>query len=132
MNVLRPAAAKAAGVAAVLALLAGAAYFLLSKWESGMHPRIEIDKSSRELVFVDASGATQRYRAALGSSPTGAKQIEGDGATPEGAYFVCVKNPRSKYHLSLGLGYPGPRDAEPVIVQVDRDGAAPFSRAAIS
>ncbi|MEO6786007.1 MAG: L,D-transpeptidase, partial [Chthoniobacteraceae bacterium] len=31
---------------------------------------------------------------------------------PEGAYFICNKNPQSKFHLSLGISYPGPADAK--------------------
>ena len=33
-------------------------------------------------------------------------------ATPEGTYFICYKNPQSLFHLSLGISYPGPSDAE--------------------
>ncbi len=36
---------------------------------------------------------------------------EGDGRTPEGTYYVCVKNPKSRFHLSLGISYPTPADA---------------------
>ena len=51
------------------------------------------------------------YPIAVGRNP-GHKEAEADLRTPEGEYIVCVKNPKSKYHLSLGLNYPNNRDAE--------------------
>lgn len=30
---------------------------------------------------------------------------------PEGEYRICVKNPQSRFFLSLGLDYPNPADA---------------------
>lgn len=47
----------------------------------------------------------------LGFEPVGHKEREGDGKTPEGEYFICVRNDRSGYHLSLGISYPGAQDA---------------------
>ena len=32
--------------------------------------------------------------------------------TPEGDYRVCLKNPTSRFHLSLGLNYPNAADAQ--------------------
>jgi murein L,D-transpeptidase YafK len=74
-------------------------------------PRIEVFKSRRELQLCDGARVIKTYRVALGTNPVPAKQREGDRATPEGRYFICNKNPRSKYHLSLGISYPGPADA---------------------
>lgn len=48
----------------------------------------------------------------LGTQPEGHKTREGDGRTPEGAYFICTKNPNSSYHKSLGLSYPNAADAK--------------------
>jgi murein L,D-transpeptidase YafK len=42
----------------------------------------------------------------------GHKLTHGDGRTPEGQYYICVKNPNSKYYLSLGLSYPNIEDAQ--------------------
>lgn len=74
-------------------------------------PRIEVFKARRELLLYDGKRLIKTYRVALGTNPVPAKEREGDRATPEGAYFICDKNPRSKYHLSLGISYPGPHDA---------------------
>lgn len=51
------------------------------------------------------------YPIGLGPCPVGDKQKRGDGRTPEGEFFVCVKNPRSKYYKSVGLSYPGKKHA---------------------
>jgi murein L,D-transpeptidase YafK len=77
---------------------------------------IVIKKSERKLYLYRAGGGRKRlakaYDIALGSSPVGHKQRQGDGATPEGDYYVTHKNPRSNFYLSLGLSYPNERDAE--------------------
>lgn len=82
------------------------------------HPRIVIRKSRRilELYGSDREGGPVRllrvHPVALGFEPEADKQREGDGATPEGRFYICVKNPRSRYYLSLGLSYPGIEDAQ--------------------
>ncbi len=38
--------------------------------------------------------------------------MRGDGRTPEGDFFVCVKNPSSKYYKGFGINYPSPKHAE--------------------
>jgi murein L,D-transpeptidase YafK len=40
------------------------------------------------------------------------KRAEGDMATPEGEFYICYKNPRSRYTRFLGLSYPNAEDAE--------------------
>ena len=75
-------------------------------------PHLLIRKSERRIDLFDGVKLVKTYRLALGFSPAGDKSIEGDGRTPEGEYYVFVKNPKSKYHLSLGLSYPGREDAE--------------------
>jgi murein L,D-transpeptidase YafK len=74
--------------------------------------RIEVFKSKRELQFFDAKTLIKTYRIALGTNPKPPKEREGDKATPEGSYYICRKNPKSQFYLSLGISYPGPRDAE--------------------
>jgi len=48
---------------------------------------------------------------ALGTDPIGQKEREGDGKTPEGIYYICTRNEKSKYYLFLGLNYPNVSDA---------------------
>ena len=76
------------------------------------NPRIVIRKSKRKVHLFDGDEHVKQYKMVLGFSPSGDKEIEGDGRTPEGDFYVFAKNPKSKFHLSLGLSYPGREDAE--------------------
>ena len=73
--------------------------------------RIEVFKSKRELQVFSGDELIKTYRVALGTNPVPAKVRQGDRATPEGTYFICLKNAQSKFHLSLAISYPGPDDA---------------------
>lgn len=44
------------------------------------------------------------------SGEPGPKRRQGDEQVPEGCYRVAVFNPKSKFHLSLGLDYPNASD----------------------
>jgi len=74
--------------------------------------RIEVHKKDRLLKLYSADQLIRQFSIGLGFNPKRPKHREGDGATPEGLYSICVKNPRSKYFLSLGISYPNPADAE--------------------
>jgi murein L,D-transpeptidase YafK len=76
------------------------------------NPRIVITKSKRELEVFDGDVSVKTYAISLGGSPVGDKEIEGDGRTPEGDFYIFVKNPKSSFFLSLGLSYPNREDAE--------------------
>ena len=76
-----------------------------------VEPRIEVSKSKRELVLYSASKVVRLYRIGLGPNPKDDKRLQGDGCTPEGEFYVCSKNPKSSYYLSLGLSYPNEEDA---------------------
>ena len=52
------------------------------------------------------------YRVLAASGGPGPKRREGDAQVPEGFYTVAVFNPRSRYHLSLGLDYPNASDLQ--------------------
>lgn len=74
--------------------------------------RILVHKSSRTLALYSGDRLLKSYPVALGKDPSGPKRKEGDGRTPEGEYYVSVKNPDSRFYLSLGLSYPNRLDAE--------------------
>ena len=74
--------------------------------------RIEIQKRGRTLSVFDGNKLLSTYDVALGFEPVGDKEIEGDGKTPEGSFYVFAKNPESKFHLSLGISYPSTDDAD--------------------
>lgn len=70
------------------------------------NPRIVVKKSERRLTLFDGEKPLRTYRVGLGYTPTGDKTRQGDGRTPEGNFYICVKNAASKFYLSLGLSYP--------------------------
>lgn len=73
--------------------------------------RIIVKKSERKLELWEDGALTGTYSIGLGFSPVGHKSAEGDGRTPEGEYYVCMKNGKSDYYLSLGVSYPNKEDA---------------------
>lgn len=70
---------------------------------------ILIEKNARRLTLT-SDGGVLCFPIALGKNPLGPKEKEGDGKTPEGEYFICLKK-MGKYGPSLGLNYPNIRDA---------------------
>lgn len=73
---------------------------------------IVVWKAKRELTLLLDGKVIRTYRIALGRTPAGAKEREGDGKTPEGAYTISGRNRASKFHLSLRISYPEARDRE--------------------
>jgi murein L,D-transpeptidase YafK len=71
-----------------------------------------VNKKNRTLEVFDGEKLIKTYKIALGFEPIGDKIKQGDGRTPEGEFYVAVKNPNSKFYLSLGLSYPNAAEAE--------------------
>ena len=66
-----------------------------------------------ELWAADGPGRmtlVRRYPIAALSGGPGPKRREGDGQVPEGVYRIDRFNPKSRFHLSLGLDYPNASD----------------------
>jgi len=72
--------------------------------------RIIVFKEERKMHLMHGDKALKSYDIALGGDPVGDKKVEGDRKTPEGAYVIDRKNPRSSYYLSLGISYPNEAD----------------------
>ena len=72
--------------------------------------KLLIEKARRTLTVQDNGSVLLRCPIALGANPVGVKNREGDGRTPEGHYFVCLKK-HGKYGFSLGVSYPNEQDA---------------------
>ena len=73
--------------------------------------KILIQKKQRLLSLLDPEGDLLfSCPIALGFAPEGPKEKEGDGKTPEGDYFICLKK-MGKYGFSLGISYPNEKDA---------------------
>lgn len=72
---------------------------------------IKIFKAARKLELYGDNKLIAVFKIALGKDPQGEKQQEGDNKTPEGTYYVCTRNEKSKFTLFLGLSYPNIEDA---------------------
>ena len=72
--------------------------------------QIQVNKAERKMYLLHGDKVLKAYNVALGFTPEGHKQFEGDGKTPEGTYYISHRNPKSYYHLSLGISYPNEAD----------------------
>lgn len=113
-------------VVVILAALC-AVIAILSTKSSHMHnhplpnlvePRIIIRKAARKLEIYDGMKLMKTYTVVLGFSTKGDKEVEGDGRTPEGEFYVFTKNPKSRFHLSLGISYPSKDDAKRGLAEI--------------
>jgi murein L,D-transpeptidase YafK len=74
--------------------------------------RLVIDKAARTLHLYVGTRLDRSYPVALGRNWAADKTVEGDEATPVGEFYICSKNPRSKFFLSMCLSYPNAEHAE--------------------
>ncbi len=64
-------------------------------------------------MYLIENGTTiKEYRIALGKSPKGHKQQEGDQKTPEGRYVLNGINPNSIFYKSIHIEYPNQQDIQ--------------------
>jgi murein L,D-transpeptidase YafK len=73
--------------------------------------KILVEKSARRLTLFSSGRKLREYRVALGFSPVGPKQREGDGRTPEGNYKIDFHKFDSVFHRALHISYPDTADA---------------------
>jgi murein L,D-transpeptidase YafK len=72
--------------------------------------RIVVEKAARKLSIFRGDSRLKTYRVALGRSPVGPKEKEGDMKTPEGIYQIDSRNAQSSFHLALHVSYPSADD----------------------
>ncbi|PSL17987.1 L,D-transpeptidase family protein [Shimia abyssi] len=72
--------------------------------------RVIIFKEDRKMHLMHHHKALKSYDIGLGFAPEHHKQIEGDGRTPEGEYYIDRRNPNSQFYLSIGISYPNVAD----------------------
>src|SRR5204863_4021497 len=72
--------------------------------------RIVVEKAARKLLIFRDGRRLKTYRVALGRSPIGPKEMEGDIKTPEGIYKIDGRNAQSSFHLALHISYPSDND----------------------
>jgi len=71
---------------------------------------IVIEKAKRILTAFSSGKVLRTYQVALGRSPAGAKEREGDNRTPEGEFVIDGRLEKSGYHRALHISYPTPSD----------------------
>jgi murein L,D-transpeptidase YafK len=103
-------------VALIGVLIAAAAAFLFQARQKPANApakadMILVEKSARRLTLFCAGRKLKAYRVALGFSPIGPKQHEGDGRTPEGNYTIDFHKSDSAFHRALHISYPDAADS---------------------
>ena len=73
--------------------------------------QIIVRKEARLLLVLTDGREERSYPVTLGRNWAADKAVEGDEATPLGEFYICAKNPRSRYFLSLCISYPNAEDA---------------------
>ena len=94
---------------AVMATLSGCS----SKFRTYDGPEVTgvvVEMAARKMYVLHHGKPVRIMDINLGFAPEGDKQVEGDGKTPEGTYLIDRRNPRSDFHLSLGISYPNAAD----------------------
>ncbi|WP_311146130.1 hypothetical protein [Stomatobaculum longum] len=77
-----------------------------------------MSKGEKELTLYVDHQVIGAWACNIGTnSDLGKKQVEGDRITPSGEYYICLRNPKSNYHLSLGRSYPDKSDADRGLAQ---------------
>lgn len=82
----------------------------LKKYTGPEVTRVQVFKEARMMRLLNNTTILKTYNFELGFDPIGHKLVEGDGRTPEGAYLINRRNPKSRFHLSLGISYPDTDD----------------------
>ena len=89
-----------------------------------MADRVIVQKSKRTLELLRDGKAFASFPIALGREPSGPKQQQGDGRTPEGLYRIDWRSMQSRYTRALHISYPEERDRERAqAIGVDPGGA---------
>lgn len=78
-------------------------------------------KSQRTLTLLSHGKVLRTYKVALGGSPAGAKEKQGDHKTPEGQYILDRRNAKSRFYKSIHVSYPNTQDKQ----RATRDGVDP-------
>lgn len=80
------------------------------KYDGPEVTQIIVFKSERRMHLLHQDQVLRSFDFELGFAPSGHKEVEGDGKTPEGLYYIDRKNPNSRFHLSIGISYPNEQD----------------------
>jgi len=75
-----------------------------------MADHVVVHKAARRLELLRGGEVLRAFPIALGASPEGHKQKEGDQRTPEGTYRLDARNVNSAFFLALRVSYPNNDD----------------------
>lgn len=78
-------------------------YIRSFKYDSKLEVWVKYENEEKYRLF-------KTYKVCALAGSLGPKRMQGDYQVPEGFYRINEFNPRSTYHLSLGLNYPNPSD----------------------
>src|SRR5574339_449480 len=78
-------------------------YIRSFKYDSQLEVWVKNDRKEHYKLF-------KTYKVCALAGTLGPKRMEGDYQVPEGFYYINEFNPKSNYHLSLGLNYPNISD----------------------
>ncbi|MBL7698289.1 MAG: L,D-transpeptidase family protein [Chitinophagaceae bacterium] len=78
-------------------------YIRSFKYDSKLEVWVKYENEEKYRLF-------KTYKVCALAGSLGPKRMQGDYQVPEGFYHINEFNPRSTYHLSLGLNYPNPSD----------------------
>lgn len=78
-------------------------YIRSFKYDSQLEVWVKYDMKEKFRLF-------KTYKVCALAGSLGPKRMQGDYQVPEGFYYINEFNPKSQYHLSLGLNYPNASD----------------------
>lgn len=88
-------------------------YIRSFKFDSQLEVWVKNDRKEAYKLF-------KTYKVCALAGTLGPKRMEGDYQVPEGFYYINEFNPKSTYHLSLGLNYPNISDK--ILSDVEKPG----------
>ena len=97
---------------AITLVLSGCSTPEIKSYDGPEVTRVLVYKETRRMYLMHHDTPLRVFDFELGFAPSGHKQVEGDGRTPEGDYIIDRRNPKSDFHLSIGISYPNARDIE--------------------
>lgn len=92
----------------ILLLLIG----MLAADDSIRADHVVVEKRQRTLTLLSHGKVLRTYKVALGGTPIGTKEQQGDHKTPEGGYILDRRNPKSRFYKSIHVSYPNEHDKQ--------------------
>jgi murein L,D-transpeptidase YafK len=83
----------------------------LSRCDATPDNYIVVRKSKRNLDLCAKGATVSSFHVGLGFAPVGDKEKQGDGKTPEGAFYIPRLVPDSSYYKAFLVSYPDKDDA---------------------